>query len=266
MVFNMTIKPNSMVQKIALLLSGYIGLIELEEVIQHHPAFAHNFVSDDFSTFLALVYRTGVELSLTNSNFPLNITLALEHAENTAELMDDLLYLDDSRDDTDFIKKYDQAMNSRNVTSNALVLANILDQVLIEYGEAYDIDYDPTNMSNMIMTTGSETFVLSSSPSPSSNISMHKQTADKLPMLSNVANYQSSQRLSATAYDIFTNALLQLPAQDTNNKTFESKVEKSLLALMDLINNNATVQDLMMLIHEQTHPNLQLTYNLTLKQ
>ena len=255
-----------MERKIAILLllpilSGYISLTERGQVAEHHLAYGHNFVSDNFSTFLELVYRTEVELTLTNSNFPLNISLALEHAENTSDLMDDLFYLDDSRDDTDFIEKYDEAMNSRNITTNAVVLANILDQMLIEYGEAYDIDYDPTNMSNMMMTKRSETYAPPSSHSPSLDVSMDEQTA-----LSSVANYQSSQRLSVTAYDIFRNVLSHLPMQNINNKLFESKVERSLLDLMYLVNSNATIQDLMMIVHGQTHPNLQLAYNLTLKQ
>src|SRR5918994_5965877 len=174
-----------------LLVSGIACIMGLRETVKGKPVYAHNFIPDDLSTFLTLVYRTQVELLLTNINFPSNASLALEHAENTADLLDDAFYLGDSRDDTDFVKKYNQALNNRNSTINALVLANILDQVLTEYGKAYDIDYDPTNMSNMMMTKGSET----SSTRVSSNLNMSQIGKDNndIPALSSAAPYQSSQ-------------------------------------------------------------------------
>jgi hypothetical protein len=40
---------------------------------------------------------------------------------------------DEIIDDTDFIKKYNEAENSKNATIQALVVANIIDQILREY-------------------------------------------------------------------------------------------------------------------------------------
>ena len=264
-----------------LLVSGTTCIMESRETAKNKPAYAHSFIPDDLSTYLTLVYRTQVELLLTNINFPSNASLALQHAENTADLMDDAFYMGDSRDDSDFVKKYNQALNNRNSTIDALVLANILDQVLTEYGKAYDIDYDPTNMSNMMMKTnmsnienispmmrtkGSE----NSSSLVSSNLNMSQAGKDNdSPALSGAANYQSSQRLSEIADDVFRNILLSSPTQsinNTHNKMLESKIEKNLVKLNDLVNSNATIQDLMMLVHGEIHPNLQLAYNLRLKQ
>ena len=48
-------------------------------------------------------------LSLANSNFPSNITLALYHGKNAVELLDDVYRLDDEIiDDTDFVRKYNE--------------------------------------------------------------------------------------------------------------------------------------------------------------
>src|ERR671920_1288339 len=113
--------------------------------------YAHNFTPNSLSTFITLVYRAQVELSLANSSFPLNVTIALDHAEDAAQLIDDAYYFDEEIvDDADFTRKYNEALNSRNSTIHALVIANIVDQVLREYGEAFDIGYDLTNMSNMM--------------------------------------------------------------------------------------------------------------------
>ena len=265
-------KLNAMNKKVSiilflLLVSGIAGIMELREMAENRSVYAHNFIPDDFSTFLALIYRTEVELSLTNINFPSNVSLALEHAENTADLMDDAFYMGDSRDDTDFIKKYNQALNNANSTINALVLANILDQVLTEYGKAYDIDYDPTNMSNMMMTGGPD----ASSTLSSSHLNMSRVGEDNTagPVLSGPSNYQSSQRLSEIAGEVFRNILLSSPIQNINNthdRMLESKIDKNLSELNYLVNTNATIKDLMMLVHGEIHPNLQLAYNLRLKQ
>ena len=43
-------------------------------------------------------------------------------------------------------------MNNNNSTVQALVVANIVDEILRKYGDAYNVDYDLTNMSNMEMS------------------------------------------------------------------------------------------------------------------
>lgn len=42
--------------------------------------------------------------------------------------------------------------NSDTIHVQALVVANIADEILRKYGDAYNIDYDPTNISNMAMS------------------------------------------------------------------------------------------------------------------
>ena len=113
-------------------------------------AYAHSFSPNSLSTLISLAIEADVELSLANSNFPSNITLVLDHGKNAVNLMDEAYRSDDDIiDDTDFIRKYNEALNSQNTTVQALVVANIVDQILREYGEAFDIQYDLTNMSNM---------------------------------------------------------------------------------------------------------------------
>src|ERR671922_1257952 len=138
-------------------------------------AYAHNFSPNSLSTFISLAHEADVELSLANSNFPSNITLALDHSKNAVKLMDDAYYLDDDIiDDTDFVRKHNEALNSQNTTIQALVVANIVDQILREYGEAFDIQYDLTNMSNMaMMITQTTSLDLLNSPFPSPPYSMN---------------------------------------------------------------------------------------------
>jgi hypothetical protein len=263
-----------------LLLLGIILTVLVNTYSNNQLAYAHNFSPNALSTFITLVHRAGIELLLANNNFPSNVTLALDHGEKAVKLMDDAYYSDeDIIDDTDFIRRYNEALNSNNSTIHALAVANIVDQILREYSEAFDTGYDLTNMSNMMMIP-MQTIPNSdsrSSPSPSHsmnmnmNMSMHSNIVaeenDSSTKIVNMDNYQSAQQLSESVYEIFENQLRSLNMSSSNtNNTGITMVEKSLFALKDSVNNKASAQDIMMLVHGQLHPNLQLAYNLKLKQ
>jgi hypothetical protein len=254
----------------------------------NHTAYAHNFVPNDSATFLTRVYRGEVELSLAKDNFPSNVTLALDHIDNAAEVMNKAFHTDeDIIDDTDFIAKYKKALSDTNSTVHALVLANIVDQVLREYGDAFDIDYDLTNMSNMIMTPATTTMTSMSDVNSSSlssismNTSMHSNMSEiSSSKLVNIDDYQSVQRLSEVAYLIFKNKLLQQQSLSYSNNTDNdnnngnnnsnnniiSKLEKRMVDLKNSVNDKVSAQELMALVHTQIHPSLQLAYNLRLIQ
>ena len=234
--------------------------------------YAHNFAPNTLSTFVTLVYRAQVELDLANNNLPSNVTLALDHGEDAVKLMDEAYFIDDGIvDDTDFIKTYNQAVNNPNATVHALVIANIVDQTLREFGEAFDIEYDLTNMSNMAMPTKSNSGSHFSSSSMNMIIPNHSNMVeenDNSTKVVNMANYQSARQLSERAYEIFENQLdpSTTSSNNTNSNTAITMVEESLLHLKDSVNQKASAQDLMMLVHGQLHPNLQLAYNLKLIQ
>jgi hypothetical protein len=70
------------------------------------------------------------------------------HAKNAAELMNELEdNITEASPSSDIAQIYEDG--KRNSTSLALVVANIVDEILRNYGTAFDIDYDLTNMSNM---------------------------------------------------------------------------------------------------------------------
>jgi hypothetical protein len=270
----------TIVSLLLLLLLGIILTVLVNTYSNNQLAYAHNFSPNALSTFIALVHIAEIELLLANNNFPSNVTLALDHGEKAVKLMDDAYYSDeDIIDDTDFIRRYNEALNSNNSTIHALAVANIVDQILREYSEAFDTGYDLTNMSNMMMIP-MQTIPNSdsrSSPSPSHsmnmnmNMSMHSNIVaeenDSSTKIVNMDNYQSAQQLSESVYEIFENQLRSLNMSSSNtNNTGITMVEKSLFALKDSVNNKASAQDIMMLVHGQLHPNLQLAYNLKLKQ
>jgi hypothetical protein len=244
------------------------------------PADAHNFSPNSLSTFISLANEANVELSLANSNFPSNITLALYHGKNAVKLLDDAYRIDDDIiDDTDFIRKYNEAQNSKNTTIQGLVIANIVDQILREYGKAFGIHYDLTNMSNMnmsmsmnIQNMSNSDSVISSPLSCSSNEPFYSdveknENNNNYTDIINFDKYQSAQKLSESVIQIFNSRLCPL-AESTNNdnKTAVIRIHDSLIDLKKLLNNKASAQDIMMLVHGNLHPSLQMAYNLKLKQ
>jgi hypothetical protein len=156
---------------------------------------AHNFTPSSLCTLITLVYRAKVELLLAPDNFPLNMTVALDHAEDAAKLIDDAYYLDeDIVDDADFTRKYNEAIDTHNSTIHALVVANFCDQILREYGESFDIGYDLTNMSNMMITPMSS---LTSYRPPSDsvnnpNLSTKSTNQNNKLQIVNIVDYQSA--------------------------------------------------------------------------
>jgi hypothetical protein len=246
------------------------------------PADAHNFSPNSLSIFISLANEANVELSLANSNFPSNITLALYHGKNAVKLLDDAYRLDDDIiDDTDFIKKHNEAQNSKNTTIQGLVVANIVDQILREYGKAFGIHYDLTNISNMnmkmnmsmnIQNMSNSGSIISSPLFCSSNEPFYSdveknENNNNYTDIINFDKYQSAQKLSENVIQIFNSRLCPL-AESTNNdnKTAVIRIHNSLIDLKKLLNNKASAQDIMMLVHGNLHPSLQMAYNLKLKQ
>jgi hypothetical protein len=252
------------------------------EFSNNTAGYAHSFSPNSLSTFISIVHAADVEFSLANSNFPANITLALGHSKNAVKLMNYAYRSDDEIiDDIDFVRKYNNAMSSQNETIHALVVANIVDRILSEYGEALDLQYDLTNMSNMSMAmqdmSNSDSFIFPSFPAHITNESIpiiergdnnNNNSNTTNTSVVNFDNYVSAQKLSEVVLQIFNDQLSPLAGSSNNtaNKAAIAMIDKDLIELKDLLKNRASAQDVMMLVHGRLHPSLQFAYDLKLKQ
>jgi hypothetical protein len=83
----------------------------------------------------------------------------------------------------------------------------------------------------------------------------------------NIADYQSAQKLSEKAYQIFSGnpPLLQLSSNNTDISIMAG-LEKSIKDLSYLVEIKAPAQEIMILVHGEIHPSLQLAYDLILKR
>jgi hypothetical protein len=176
-----------------------------------------------------------------------------------------------------------------NSTTQPLALADLVDSILINYGNAYAVDFDMTNMSNMAMMGGDSDMMtmsgtagkssnsnngnsknmdsmnMSSSASPSMGVDNKTDNkADKNYSLVDITDYQSAQALTTKAQEILNTELR--PIAPNNSSAFITNLENGLTQLGDLIQSKSYPMNIMMIVHMQIHPNLLEAFNLPLRQ
>jgi hypothetical protein len=172
-----------------------------------------------------------------------------------------------------------------NATIRALAFADLVDSTLANYGNAYDVDFDMTDMSNMVMMDGDQDHSMTmenmtaSEGDNNNNMSMesHNMSMESMDSSSaavneggvemsrnnslvNMSNYQTAQVLSTKALEIYNTELKPvIPASAT---AFATNLENALTELNDAIKNKSLPMDIMMIAHTQIHPNLLQTLGL----
>ncbi|HEX2231002.1 MAG TPA: hypothetical protein VHG34_02325 [Nitrososphaeraceae archaeon] len=220
----------------------------------NHIVYAHNFSITDDSALLTLIEQIKAETELVNAYFlASNSISAIEHAKNAANLTNGLN--DKLRQSTvaDITQVYNNGLY--NSTTLALVVANLVDEILRNYGSAYGITYDLTNMSNMMMYV-----TLNNNNSSSSG---HSSMSEKNnAVLVNIYNYQTAQVLSNVVNRLFNDKLsAQAPV---NEKVTIDNLEQSIKDLKYAIDNKIRAEYLMEIVHMKIHPMLQSAYDLKL--
>jgi hypothetical protein len=81
--------------------------------------------------------------------------------------------------------------------------------------------------------------------------------------LVNMTDYQSAQALAARALEIFNTELR--PIAPKNETGFVDNLEGSLTQLNNIIGNESSPMDIMMVVHTQIHPDLLEAFNLQLR-
>ncbi|MDQ4012385.1 MAG: hypothetical protein M3146_01510 [Thermoproteota archaeon] len=172
-----------------------------------------------------------------------------------------------------------------NSTTQPLAFADLVDSILINYGNAYAVDFDMTNMTNMAIMGGNSSDMMTMSgiagdnnsnsnnssmnmdsmniSSSSSSMYMNNKT-DRNYSLVDITDYQSAQALATKALEIFNTKLR--PMAPNNSSAFITNLENGLTELSDLIQRKVSPLDIMMIVHMQIHPNLLEAFNLPLRQ
>ena len=256
------------------------SLMSLEDNYFGQKAYAHDFSTTDESSLVTLVEQIKAETQLVIANFLSNDNFsAHEHAISAAELTKDLEnnITQTNPPLSDVAQVYDRGQ--KNSTTLALVVANIVDDILRKYGSAFAVEYDMTNMSNMMnmdmmmpdmdnssphsmdmmMTTTNVTNGSSSVSGRHSNTSMNMENDL---VLVNINDYETAKVLSGNIKDQFSTQLR--PRSLVNETTNLDKLENSLEKLEQAVNTKALPEAMMDIVHVQIHPMLQRVYDLEL--
>jgi hypothetical protein len=169
----------------------------------------------------------------------------------------------------------------KNDTIQSIAFADLVDSILINYGNAYAVDFDMTNMSNMV-TTGNNSSSMtmdgmvgnnsnnnSNSSTDMNSMDMSSSTManmdnkDRNYTMVDLTDYQSAQVLATKAQDIFKTELK--PTTPGNSSAHVVNLENGLMQLNNSIKDKASPTDIMMLVHTQIHPNLLEAFNLKLR-
>jgi hypothetical protein len=159
-------------------------------------------------------------------------------------------------------------------TTKPIAFADLVDSVLINYGNAYRVDLDMTNMSNMAMMGGNSSSMAmvdmadknNSNNSGSMNIgsmdmammNMNGKT-NRNNSLVDMTDYQSAQALATKAQEIFNNELKS--TAPNSSSAFITNLENGLRQLNGSIKNKVSPVDIMTIVHTQIHPSLLEIFN-----
>jgi hypothetical protein len=160
-------------------------------------------------------------------------------------------------------------------TTKPIAFADLVDSVLINYGNAYSVNFDMTNMSNMAMMGGNSSSMTmvdmadknNSNNSSSMNIGSTNMTMMNMNSKTNrnyslvdMTDYQSAQALATKAQEIFNNELKS--TAPNNSSALITNLENGLRQLNGSIKNKVSPVDIMTIVHTQIHPNLLEIFNL----
>lgn len=147
-----------------------------------------------------------------------------------------------------------------NSTIQALRLVGILDGVLRNYGDAYAIGFDMTNMSMMMGDGGGG---MSSMDMGGMSMSMGDMSSSQQYKLVNMTDYHTAKILAQKVQELFNNRLVNTSISGTP-ATVTNDITAALQELSSSINDKASPMDIMMIVHTKIHPNLMTAFGLQL--
>lgn len=245
-------------------------------------AFGHSFTTDDSTYLLTLIEKTKTELQLANKNYPSNITLSMDHSENAARLVYDTFYADeDIANDDEFTKRYNQEITKANSTAHALVVVTLVDDVLRNYADSIDLNFDLTNMSNLLYvlpTTNSNNnnkldldelesyFIDILNNSENNSVNTDKNNNNPLfignQSIINYADYETAKLLAmkiSTSFQLYLKSFIGLDKTKLDDIT---KLEDDFYEFYSMINEKSSPADIMKKVHIDIQPAMQKVYNL----
>jgi hypothetical protein len=276
-----------------------ISLFNISNIL-NQKIYAHIFTTDETASFLSFADQLQVESELVQTNLVNNnLSLAQKHANKAASLLTPSIIVEiaerNQRIANDLVNAVNNLQNISssqqqvqqpvstlvsdidailsealitridqdqrdNATIRALAFANLVDSILTNYGNAFAVEFDMTNMSNMQSMMNMD---MDGNNTGMGSMSEMSSEMNRNYSLVNAIDYQSAQALASKSLEIFN---AELKSMASNNTTaFITNLENGLTRLIDSIRSKASPMDIMMIFHTQIHPNLLDAFNLKLR-
>lgn len=198
----------------------------------------------------------------TNTDVVINMTAARQQAEESSFLNQVVGFFSGI-----FTGEQQQDSNS-NESIHPMRFAELIDSVLRNYGDAYNVNFDMTDMTNMAIMSDSS-FVDNNSDQSTNTGTMNMSstmmhTDNKMNgtnSLVNVGDYQSAQGLAAKSLEVFYNHLNPMMYKNATSVS-SNNLESGLIQLNNSIKEKVSPMNLMMIVHTQIHPNFIEAFNI----
>jgi hypothetical protein len=167
-----------------------------------------------------------------------------------------------------------------NSTIQVLAAVELLDRVLRNYGDAFVVEYDMTNMSMMTMD-GNNNNISNNGRNVTAN--MHSMSTmnmgggdDNMSMedmpksdgkLVNMTDYQTAQALAMKVQELFDDQIMT-NSLSKGSESVDQSINNTSTALKELVTSidaKSSPMDIMTIVHTKIHPNLMTAFGLQLE-
>ena len=231
------------------------ALVLITDDVNKEIAERNQRLSDDLNTDLASLMASTESASGNNATSDTDILV-----EDINGILDEIV---SARIDPDQLN---------NSTTQALRMVELVDKLLTNYGDAYAIGFDMTNMSMMMGSDSDGITPLSATDTSmdnqsNSNMSMGggmsvNNTSTSDATLVNTTDYQSAQALATKVQELFDSQIMN---SQKSSGTAIDNIRSTLQELVTSINSKASPMDVMTIVHTKLHPNLITAFNLKLR-
>jgi len=151
------------------------------------------------------------------------------------------------------------AKNSNDGSIHPIRFAELLDSVLRNYGDAYAVSFDMTDMTNMAMTNDSSSKMNHSMMNMSNS---HVPDEGNIEPIKNMANYQSATGSANKLLDLFNQELKPIITSKNDTSNLSNNLENGIVHLINSIKERAAPMEIMTIVHSQIHPSLVEAFDL----
>lgn len=149
--------------------------------------------------------------------------------------------------------------NSNDGSIHPIRFAELLDSILRNYGDAYGVNFDMTDMTNMAINNQNSSKMDHSTMNMSNSHSVNEGNTDSI---INMANYQSALGYANKLLDIFNKELKPIITSKDESSILSTNLENEIIHLINLIEHRATPIEIMTIVHSQIHPKLVEAFDL----